>query len=251
MKSTRLALRDPRTLARDIPGLFEALFPHVVPGVVSHLNKRSTAATGCIPVGLSAVQATTVARAMLFEVAVAVAEQLLLGSEPDWSAALRSGVARQRRHFDARLPEELQDVDKAVALQVAQNLSTMMRIIAADDPNSALVHSPEIPGYQWIASSTGDFAIGNRLIEVKCTNRHFSSADYRQILIYWMLSYLAALERGTGEWTHAVLVNPRSALMVAFPINDLVAVLGGGRSKVELLELFVTVVDERRSFRHA
>lgn len=41
--------------------------------------------------------------------------------------------------------------------------------------------------------------MGDKLIEVKCSGRNFGSADYRQILMYWLLSYMASIEKDTPE----------------------------------------------------
>src|SRR5207244_4509494 len=106
--------------------------------------------------------------------------------------------------------------------------------------------APAIPGYQWVAPGVGDFAVGTTLIEVKCTNRRFVSADYRQILIYWLLSYSTAIESGKQEWSDGVLMNPRLNLMVRFAFKDIVSLVGAGRTKVELLEMLSVVIGERR-----
>jgi hypothetical protein len=34
-------MRDPRTVARDIPGVLEAIFPHLNAGLVTLLNKEA------------------------------------------------------------------------------------------------------------------------------------------------------------------------------------------------------------------
>lgn len=247
MSTPRLPGNDPRTLARDIPGLFEALFPHLIPAVVAFLNRQAIVSPGCKRVSKESVQDSALKQAMLFELAVALAEQLLSLDSLDWETALALAVRRQRRHFDAREPVSVHDVDKVVALQVAENLASMLRDAQPLDSRDELRFGPEIPGYQWIASTAGDFSVGDTLIEVKCTNRNFSSADYRQILIYWLLSYAAALERGTGEWTRLTLMNPRRCTTLTIESDELVRLLGAGRSKVEILELFVSVVGERRT----
>jgi hypothetical protein len=187
---------------------------------------------------------------MLFELAVALAEQLLLAdSPPNWISALSLAVKRQRRHFDAREPVSIKDIDGMIALQVAGNLVTMLRTVHGQNAAHELVRAPRIPGYQWIASSWGDFSTGTILVEVKCTSHGFSAADYRQVLMYWLLSYAEAVERGTTEWSHVVLMNPRRCVSLMIAFDELVRVLGAGRSKVELLELFATVVGERAVHR--
>jgi hypothetical protein len=46
----RAPTNDPRTVARDIPGVLDALFPHLIPGVVAHFNRKGRAALGCAPI---------------------------------------------------------------------------------------------------------------------------------------------------------------------------------------------------------
>jgi len=141
----------------------------------------------------------------------------------------------------------LSSSDKTVALAVAGNLATMLRREVATGGDGQLVRSPVIPGYQWVASSVGDFSVGTRLIEVKCTNKLFSSSDYRQTIMYWLLSYARAVEIGTPEWSDIILMNPRLNFIVAMPFDEIIAVAGGGKSKVDLLELFSAMVGERNS----
>lgn len=248
MIAQRLPAKDPRTIARDIPGILDSLFPQLVPGVVAHFNRRSRPATGCKAVAQELVDASNLQRAMLFEVAVAAGEQLIAGTDQiDWSVCLNVAVARQRRHFDAKVPDGLSESDMTVALSVATNLKAMVEQIRTDAAGESVVHSPLIPGYQWIASGVGDFSVGMRLIEVKCTNKHFSSSDYRQIVMYWLLGYAASVESGTAEWSEGVLLNPRLNLVLRLPFNEIISVTSAGRSKVELLELFSSMVGDRAS----
>jgi hypothetical protein len=183
---------------------------------------------------------------MLFEIAVSAAEQLLSGSVAvRWDTCVRVAADRQARHFDAKPPAALSDSDRTVALQVAQNLRAMLDYLQTRLQDGGLIRSPHVPGYQWIASGVGDFSIGAHLIEVKCTRKHFSSADYRQILMYWLLSYAASLEHGTQEWSHGILLNPRLNLFVMLAFDELIRVVAGSRSKVDLLELFSALIGDR------
>lgn len=42
MAYNRLPRKDPRTIAREIPGIFEVIFPQLTTGVVSYFNKKAT-----------------------------------------------------------------------------------------------------------------------------------------------------------------------------------------------------------------
>lgn len=245
MTAERLPARDPRTIARDIPGVLDSLFPQLVPGVVAHFNRRARPADGCEAVPQEVIDASALNRAMLFELAVATGEHLISGRDNvDWNACLEVAVARQRRHFDAEVPEQLTYDDKVAALAVAVNLRTMLKQIAdvAGDP---LAVSPSVRGYQWIASGVGDFSVGTCLIEVKCTNRLFSTSDYRQVVMYWLLGYAASVESDAAEWSDGILLNPRLNRMLRLRFDEVIAVTASGRSKVELLELFSSMVSDR------
>jgi hypothetical protein len=245
MTSKRLPRNDPRTIARDIPGIFDALFPQLIPGVVAHFNRGSRAITGCKPVPEELIAASTLNRAMLFEVAVAAGEQLLAGRNTvDWSDALRVAGTRQKRHFDARIPASLALNDIVVAERVARNLTIALHQFQAENDQCPVVLSPPIPGFEWIASGVGDFSVGAKLIEVKCTNKHFSASDYRQIVMYWLLGYASSVESKRPEWSEGILVNPRLSRFVQLSFNEIIGVIGAGRSKVDLLQLFSSMVGD-------
>ena len=53
--------------------------------------------------------------AILFELALAVAEDMLASGELDWDRSLHLAVERQRRHFDAQIPSTLSQSDKTAA----------------------------------------------------------------------------------------------------------------------------------------
>ena len=242
MKSFRPLSRDPRAVARDIPGIFDVLFPQLAPSVVMHFNRGSYAIDGCSTISSELIGASSLQHAMLFEIAVAGGQQLIQGSNViDLDNALEVATIRQRRHFDAEIPEELTDLDKYIATLVAENLAKMLGKLSAAS-GTKLANSPPIPGYQWIASGNGDFAIGTRLIEVKCTNKPFSSSDYRQVVMYWLLSYASSVEGGPPEWSDAMLVNPRINKVVEISFDHVIKVIGAGRTKVDLLELFSSMV---------
>jgi hypothetical protein len=246
MTTDRLPARDPRTVARDIPGIFDSLFPQLAPGVVAFFNRKSYEADGCEPVPSAVIEASTLQRAMLFEIAVAAGEQLVAGKDPiDWDACLQLAVARQMRHFDAKPPTGLTAADKIVAETVARNLFSMLMQLKAATSEQFLTVSPRIPGLQWISSGVGDFSLGSQLIEVKCTNKHFSASDYRQIVMYWLLGYASSVEGGAAEWSHAILLNPRLNRVLRLPFDEIISVISTTRSKVELLQLFSAMVGDR------
>ncbi len=63
--------------------------------------------------------------------------------------------------------------------------------------------------------------------------------------MYWLLSFAASVERNCAEWSEGVLLNPRSAKYVVLKFDDFLRVISGGRTKVEILQLFSSMVGTR------
>jgi hypothetical protein len=234
---------DPRTVARDIPGVFDVIFPQLTSGVVAHFN-REAAYVESAPVDSSLIAASSLQAAMLAELSFSLAEARLLQNREDWESCLHSAVNRQRRYYDAMIPAALTYEDKAAANALAENLVAMVRNMVAD-AGQVLHLSPRIPGFQWIASGAGDLAIGSMLLEVKFGSRRFSSADYRQVVIYWLLSYLSSLETNSKIWSDCVLLNPRLGLSVRVKIASFLSLISGGRTMIEIAQSFETIVSTR------
>lgn len=234
---------DPRTVARNIPGAFDSLFPQLTPSVVAHFN-RTAQLSLCTPIPIEMVQASKLNKAMLFEIGFTIGEKLLAGNSIDWDDCLRIAIARQKRYFDAKVPNELTKLDEQIAEITGRNIATMINELAADR-NHPIVPTPAVPGFQWISSGYGDFEIGPTLIEVKCSSGNFSAPDYRQVVMYWLLSFAASVENNRAEWTEGILLNPRSAKYVLFKFDDLLRVISGGRTKVEIFQLFSSMVSTR------
>jgi len=245
MRILRLPLKDPRTVARDIPGICDLLFPQLISGLVAHLNRKAESVDECNPVPNALMKISTVNPSMLFEVAYARAESILDGNElHQWQDSIDVALRRQAKYFDAEIPDQLSEADMSIAELTANNLVNMLHHVNSGCPEKRLVIAPDVLGFHWISSGKGDFSIGSTLIEVKCTNKNFSSSDYRQILIYWLLSYASSLEKDTPEWNTAVLLNPRLNRIVTINFNELIQIVGAGRTKLEILELFSSIIGD-------
>lgn len=235
---------DPRTVAREIPGILDEIFPQLTPGIVAHFNATSQV----FPVQLlcqDLLRQSALQRAMLFELGYTVGERLLTGAVGiDWPYCFAETVRRQRVYFDAKLPEQLEPGDQCLAETVGKNLAAIMTSLSVSAGNP-IVFRPPIPGLEWISGGYGDFAIGATLVEVKCTAKRFSSADYRQVAIYWLLSFAASVEGRGKEWESFVLLNPRSGEMVMMTFNSFLAIISSGRTKVDILQLFLSLVGSR------
>jgi hypothetical protein len=239
----RLPVRDPRTVARDIPGLLDIVFPRLSGGLVAALNKKMFRFNSVTAVDESLVGQSALQKSMLFEIAVAHAEEAIRsGAQPDLSESVRVAADRQRRHFDARPPQPLAESDVTVVRGVSSNLVQMLTDFAAQRGGLAVNIRPTIPGFGWIGSGSGDFEIGETLIEVKNTDRNFTSNDYRQILMYWILAYSQGLETGSKAWPNYLLLNPRLNRSVFGSFDDLIVAASGGLSRVEVYEYLRTLV---------
>lgn len=245
MAFSRLPFRDPRTVARDIPGVLDVLFPHLTGGLVGSLNKKMFEFDGLGPVPDELVERSKLQKAMLFELSMVRAESILSGEdELSWDEYLQLASKRQRRHYDAKIPDTLEQCDFEIATRAAKNLVAMINRIRAQNPDAQLEKNPIIPGLGWIASGNGDFSLGSLLIEVKHTDRNFVPADFRQVMMYWLLKYAEVIEASGEVWSDVLLLNPRrnSALLVNF--DYLLRSASANSSRVELFELLRSIVGE-------
>lgn len=234
---------DPRTVAREIPGLFDEVFPQLTPGIVGHFNSQATK-FDIRPLSVTALAQSKLQRAMLFELGGAVAEQLLSGTVIDWTECSAITLQRQRVYFDAKLPDQFDAADKDLAMIVGVNLSEVLMNLSRE-ANLPIFFHPRIPGLEWISNGFGDFSLGSTLIEVKCTAKRFSASDYRQVAIYWLLSYAAAIEGRGEEWVSFTLLNPRRGELVSMRFDAFVSAVSSGRTKVDILQLFHSLVGSR------
>jgi hypothetical protein len=189
-------------------------------------------------------------KAMLFELSTALAERLLHGDDaPNWNEVLQVAVARQRQHFDAKIPSVLEEHDKDLSSHAARNLVAMLRSVQQQHPDSELQIAPSIPGLGWIASGFGDFSLGRLLIEVKHTDRNFMARDFRQVLMYWLLKYSASIEGSEDVWTECLFLNPRRNSGLLFNFDNVLHSASASSTRVELLELLRSVIGEEPTRR--
>lgn len=245
MTHRKFSFRDPGTVARDIPGILDILFPRLAGGLVTLFNKRIFSFEDINQVPDELVKKSRLQKAMLFEIAMAYAESLLAGnSEPDWADCLKVASERQRKHYDAKIPREINEIDEAIATHAAKNLVAMLKKFQGKYPGTQLETSPIIPGLGWIASGTGDFSLGRILIEVKHTNRNFTSGDFRQVLMYWMLKYAASTQSKEDVWSDVLLLNPRRNAALLIDFEYLLQSASANSNWVELFGLLRSIVDQ-------
>jgi hypothetical protein len=153
MALKRIPFRDPRTVARDIPGVLDTLFSRLTGGLVASLNRRMFSFADVIPVPEELVEKSQLQKAMLFELSMVRAEIILDGKgEPSWEDCLIVAGARQKLHYDAQIPVKLERCDIDIASHAAQNLLVMLASVQNQYPNMQLQRSPIVPGLGWIAS---------------------------------------------------------------------------------------------------
>lgn len=245
MPFSRLSTRDPGTVARDIPGVLDVLFPRLTGGLVHTLNAKMFSYPNIVPVPSEMISQSRLQHAMLFELSMAHAESELLGGMiASWNECLAIASKRQRRHFDARIPEKLEPSDILVADHAARNLVAMLKSVQTQCPSAILEHAPLVPGLGWVASGNGDFAIGSTLIEVKHTERNFGASDFRQVLMYWLLRYARTVETNSTIWSDVLLLNPRRNAAVRVNYNYLLRSASGLLNRIELIELLRSAVGQ-------
>ncbi len=245
MPFSRLPARDPRTVARDIPGVLDILFPRLTGGLVNALNAKMFSFPGINPIPSETIDRSGLQKAMMFELSVARAESELRGGEvASWDECLVIASKRQRRHFDARIPEKLEPSDIVVADHAARNLVAMLNSVQAQRPSAILEYAPLIPGLGWVASGNGDFAIGSTLIEVKHTERNFGAGDFRQVLMYWLLRYARTVENDGNMWSDILLLNPRRNAALLVNYEHLLRSASASSNRVELVELLRSAVGQ-------
>lgn len=239
----RLPIRDPRTVARDIPGVLDIIFPRLSGALVAAMHRNMLQFACAMPIDEELVAASLQQRSLLFEVAVVRAERILGDGDPDdLTECVDVAFQRQRKHFDARLPADITETDYLLIQRVSGNLANMLQDFVNRRRATHLVIRPKIPGFGWIASGRTDFAVGDVLIEVKNTDRNFISGDYRQILIYWMLAYAGAIETNQPVWSKYLLINPRLNRSVYGSFDALSQAASGGLSRLEVYEYFRAIV---------
>lgn len=238
MAFERYPIRDPRTVARDIPGVLDVLFPRLKGGLVTSLNRQAVSYEGVEPVVEELVAKSRIKKALLFEIAMVQAEHIVNGEhDPSLGLCSREAWVRQSRHYKGRPAMRLADSDVAVVKQTSINLVTILRRLQEELPNSEIEVSPAIPGLGWISSGNADYSLGPLLIEVKNTDRNFISNDFRQILMYWLLRYNSIIETRKPIWTTCVLLNPRRNFVVKFGIDFILESASSNLNRVELNEL--------------
>jgi hypothetical protein len=242
---------DPRTIARNVSGIFDATFPQLAPAIVAHFNRTySRTIPFARSIGKEVLEKSTLQRAMLFELSIVVAEEQLSNSATtDWDKCLERSAVRQRKYFDAKVPDILDDADREVADIVAKNLLYGLKDISNNDSQPIII-SPKVPGFRWISSGEGDFATEKTIIEVKCSSKRFSTADYRQIVIYWLLKHIESLQCDRESWKNGVLINPRLNLLVTFPFKDLIELIALETSYSSIVDTFCSIVSEGTQFDH-
>ncbi len=245
MPFSRLPARDPRTVARDIPGVLDVLFPRLTGGLVNTLNATMFSFPGISPIPTDVINASRLQNAMLFELSMARAESELRGGPvASWGECLLIASQKQQRHFDARIPNSLEPSDIIVADHAARNLVAMLNSVKSQRSYATLEHAPLIPGLGWVASGSGDFAIGSMLIEVKHTERNFGAGDFRQVLMYWLLRYARTVENDGDIWSEILLLNPRRNAALLINYDELLRSASASSNRVELVELLRSAVGQ-------
>ena len=238
MVAKRFPPRDPRTVAREIPGVLDILFPRLTGGLVASLNRATFSCSGVDPIDENLIEKSRLNKALLFEISVVFVEiRCSERRDSDWSECLTIAAKRQSQHYDAVIPDTLESHDIEIISRAADNLQRMIAVLQENKPSSALEIRPVVPGLGWIASGTGDFSIGETLIEVKNADRNFVAGDIRQTFMYWILKYALSLKSDSEAWKDCILINPRRNIYLNFDFDTLSRAASANLGRVELYEL--------------
>jgi len=245
MRFLRLPFTDPRTVARDIPGVSEILFPGLVPGMIAGLNQTWVELASIDAISDTALNRMTLNPAMLYEIACARAEFILCGKNLVEEKYVSLALKRQSRFFDAQIPNQITEQDRNLIESVASNLTLGLNELA---DKKTLIIAPRIPGLEWISSSQGDFYFENCLVEVKCISKNFAANDYRQILLYWLLNFAYSLGNPEARtWKYGIIFNPRKNKYVQVNFEDLHRLVAAGRNVIETVELLQNTILSARA----
>ncbi len=243
MLFNRLSARDPRTVARDIPGVLDGLFPRLTGGLVNTLNAKMFSFSEITPIPNEIIAKSRLQKSMIFELSMARAESQLQGGVlSSWSVCLAAASKRQQYYFDSKIPNDLEPDDIIVADHAARNLVTMLTIVRERLPEVNLESAPLIQGMGWVASGRGDFSLGSILIEVKHTDRNFGANDFRQVLMYWLLRYASIVENDGDVWSDVLLLNPRRNAALFVNYDYLLRSASASSDRVELVEMLRSAV---------
>lgn len=244
MRILRLPYKDPRTVARDIPGISELIFPGLVPSLVAYLNRTYCPLPGLKNITESLAKSSVNSGAMLFEIAYVLAEKKLEKLPITMELCIGEAIDRQQRFFDAVPPKNLSDSDLELVELTSQNLVQGLLFLS---DGARVLKEPAIPGMGWVSSGVGDFAFAQTLVEVKCSATNFSASDYRQILLYWLLKYADVIGKNESVWENGILFNPRRNRVIKMDFLTLHSLVSNDRTLIETIELLQSIMSPIRN----
>ena len=87
-----------------------------------------------------------------------------------------------------------------------------------------------IKGCGFLRECAADLVLGDYLVEVKTVKRSLAGKDIRQLVVYLALSSGAQVRK----WQYAGFFNPRRSTFHKFPVHELIDIMSGGKSVVEV-----------------
>lgn len=243
MNTPKLLKRDPRNLAREVPGILGLIFPRLNNIIVKNLNKKTIKINNleCLE---SLTKISDMSHAMLFEISMCYAVDILdSGNNANFNKSVERAISKQRKYYDAQIPNNITDNDIKIIKLSASNLLKMIKYIKKENENCDLKSNPIIPGFGWINNAKGDFYNENILVEVKHTNSNFRAKDYRQVLMYYLLKYSNAIKKNENIWKECILINPRKNLYLSINFSELIYLLSGS-DELEAYNLFRVIIEQ-------
>lgn len=133
----------------------------------------------------------------------------------------------KKRFSDTTLnPAEIDE-----GIELAQRYEAFAR---NESQSGQVKFSISVPGAGFLQACRADMALRDYLVEVKTVKRSLAGKDIRQLVVYLALS---AASSG-AIWTHAGFLNPRRSTYHKFRTTELIEIMSGGKSVVDVFGEF-------------
>lgn len=124
----------------------------------------------------------------------------------------------------------MNDAELDEGLELANQYEALAHLYGGQEKCSFQV---PIKGCGFIHACHADLVIGEDiLVEVKTVKRPLSGKDIRQLVVYLALSSTT----NPHSWKHVIFFNPRRAVFHSFRANELIELMSGGKSVVDVYQ---------------
>ncbi len=253
---------DLREFSRNFGGLLNEIFPLMNSGFINGFNEKYEIGLNFLDdISVSLMQETNIMEAFLFEFCLVFCEARISDNTLDlrrkFSSLWAQTILKQKKYYDCHIKKssalsssEL-DAIVNVAHKILNNFLIMKEKLTRlqTENNLDIVISPVIPGFGTLDPSYADYSIGETLIEVKCTKSKFSTADYNQVFIYWLLSTMwnVLVDNKALLYKNFSLVNLRRGELIYINGFDFAYIVSGGKNFQSIIQMFSNILNRKLS----